>query len=132
VQYQLAGLSLGVLGRFIGGYWECPNGDPASNSFLSNTGGLCSQPIRNDPIGFAAGASGPIAPNHRIKPEMTFDVNANYALKDPLGTTTFGIGVRNVFNTNPVRVYNAFLTYADPSAYDFVGRFVYGRISHTF
>jgi outer membrane receptor protein involved in Fe transport len=124
VNYQLAGLSVGVLGRFIGGYWECPAQD------LSNTGGLCSQPVTAD--NFANNATGPIAPNHRVKPEMTFDVNANYALKHPLGTTTFGIGVRNVFNTNPVRVYNAFLTYADPSAYDFVGRFVYGRISHSF
>src|SRR5258708_6424413 len=124
VQYQLAGLSAGVLGRFIGGYWECPAQD------LSNTGGLCSQPVTSD--NFANNATGPIAPNHRIQAEMTFDLNANYALKHPFGTTTFGIGVRHLFNTNPGRVYNAFLTYADPSAYDFVGRFVYGRISHTF
>ena len=124
VNYQLAGLSAGVLGKFIGGYWECPAQD------LSGTGGLCSQPVTAD--NFANNATGPIAPNHRVKPEMTFDLYANYALKDPLGTTTIGVGVRNVFNTNPVRVYNAFLTYADPSAYDFVGRFVYGRIGHTF
>ena len=125
VNYQLEGLSLGVLGKFIGGFWECPAQD------LSNTGGLCSQPV-TDPIAFANNSSGPIAPNHRVKPEVTFDVYANYALKDPLGTTTFGVGVRNLLNTNPVRVYNSFLTYADPTAYDFVGRFVYGRVAHTF
>ncbi len=85
-----------------------------------------------DPVAFANNASGPIAPNHRVAPEITFDLYANYALKDPFGTTTLGIGVRNLLDTKPTRVYNSFLTYADPSAYDFVGRFVYGRVSHTF
>ena len=37
----------------------------------------------------------------------------------------------NLLNQNPPVVYNSFLTYADP-AYDFVGRFVYGRITHAF
>ena len=124
VNYEFAGLSAGVLGRFIGGFWECPAQD------LSNTGGLCSQPVTSD--NFAANATGAIAPNHRIPPEMTFDVYANYALKDPLGTTTIGVGVRNLLNTNPVRIYNSFLTYADPSAYDFVGRFLYARVGHNF
>ena len=126
VNYELLGFQAGILGKYIGGFWECPN-----NNDLSNTGGLCSNPIV-DPNAFAANASGPNAPNHRVPAEITFDIYANYALKDPLGTTTFGIGVRNVLNTTPVRIYNSFLTYADPSAYDFIGRFVYGRIAHTF
>jgi iron complex outermembrane receptor protein len=124
VNYSFAGLTAGVLGKFIGGYWECPAQD------LSATGGLCSQPVT--PANFAANATGPIAPNHRVAPEITFDLNASYALKDPFGTTTLGIGVRNLLDTKPTRVYNSFLTYADPTAYDFVGRFVYGRVSHTF
>jgi len=39
--------------------------------------------------------------------------------------------VRNLFDTAPPRVYNSFISYADPS-YDFVGRFVYARLEHTF
>jgi outer membrane receptor protein involved in Fe transport len=41
------------------------------------------------------------------------------------------VGVRNIFNSDPPRVYDSFLTYAD-TAYDFVGRYFYGRIEHTF
>ncbi|TMB11959.1 MAG: hypothetical protein E6J65_26360 [Deltaproteobacteria bacterium] len=59
-------------------------------------------------------------------------MNAGYALRNPLGQTNFAVGLRNAFNTNPTRIYNSFLTYADPSAYDFIGRYFYGRISHTF
>jgi len=39
--------------------------------------------------------------------------------------------VRNVLDTNPPVNYNSYLTYADP-AYDFVGRFVYARVTQQF
>ncbi len=52
-------------------------------------------------------------------------------LKSSPGTTSFSIGVRNVFDAAPPTVYDSFTTYADPT-YDFVGRYVYGRIAHRF
>ena len=55
----------------------------------------------------------------------------SYLLKSPFGNTTFSAGIRNILDQNPPLVYNSFLTYADPG-YDFVGRFVYGRITHNF
>jgi hypothetical protein len=39
--------------------------------------------------------------------------------------------MRNIFDASPPAVYSSFLTYADPS-YDFVGRFVWGRIAQKF
>jgi outer membrane receptor protein involved in Fe transport len=63
---------------------------------------------------------------------MTFDIYASYVLHNPLGNTTLSAGLRNAFDTNPPRVYNSFLSYADPSAYDFIGRFFYARVNHAF
>jgi outer membrane receptor protein involved in Fe transport len=118
LNWSMFGLSAGLIGKFVGGFTECAASDG------SNAGGLCSQHGLDD--------TGKPYPDHSVKPEMTFDVYVNYLLKNPLGTTTLGVGVRNALNTNPVRIYNSFLTYADPSAYDFVGRYVYARVGHTF
>jgi outer membrane receptor protein involved in Fe transport len=117
VNYSLAGLSVGVLGHYIGSFRECPSGGG------SNVGGTC---YAND-----ARPAGPL-PYHKVPQEMTFDIFASYLLRNPFGNTTIAAGMRNVLNTDPVRVYNSFLSYADPSAYDFVGRFIYGRVSHAF
>jgi len=59
------------------------------------------------------------------------DLNASYALKSSLGTTSIVVGVRNLFNAIPPAVYSSFLTYTDPS-YDFVGRYFWGRIAQRF
>jgi len=39
--------------------------------------------------------------------------------------------VRNLVNAIPPVVYSSFLTYADPS-YDFVGRYIWGRVAQKF
>jgi outer membrane receptor protein involved in Fe transport len=113
VNYALAGLTLGVRGRYIGGYNECAGSDGTSTS-----SGLCSLPSTS---------FGP----HRVPSTTLFDVYASYLIKTPFGSTTLSAGVRNLLDTTPPTVYNAFLTYTDP-AYDLVGRFVYGRVSHAF
>ena len=38
----------------------------------------------------------------------------------------------NVFNQSPPYIYSAALANSDPSTYDYVGRFVYGRVTHKF
>ena len=71
-------------------------------------------------------------PTHRVAAYTAFDLYAAYALGSSIGgATSFSAGVRNVFDSNPPRVFNSFLTYADPS-YDFVGRYVWGRIAQKF
>ena len=112
LNYTLGPLNVGVLGRYIGKFHECASGGG------DNNGGKC---FANNPF-----------PVHNIGQVMYFDLFASYLLRNPLGNTTISAGMRNALNTDPVRIYNSFLTYADPSAYDFVGRFFYGRISHAF
>jgi outer membrane receptor protein involved in Fe transport len=112
VNYTLGPLNVGVLGRYIGTFHECASGGG------DNNGGKC---FAGNPF-----------PVHKIGQEITFDIFTSYLLRNPLGNTTISAGMRNALNTDPVRIYNSFLTYADPSAYDFVGRFFYGRISHAF
>ena len=63
--------------------------------------------------------------------QATFDLYASYLLKGPLGNTTVAGGIRNLFDASPPVVYDSLLTYADP-AYDFAGRFIYGRVTHQF
>jgi len=55
----------------------------------------------------------------------------SYLFRNPAGNTTFAVGVRNLFDQKPPYVYNETFIFTDPG-YDLVGRFIYGRISHTF
>jgi hypothetical protein len=121
INYGLSAFNAGLRGRFIGSYDECANSN-------GTTAGL-------DGPGFCSDhnvdANGAEYPHHTVSAYVAFDLFVNYLLKSPVGNTTFTAGVRNLLDANPPVVYNSFLTYADP-AYDFVGRFVYGRITHTF
>ena len=76
-------------------------------------------------------ATGQEYPHHTVAANMTFDLFGAYVLKTALGSTSLAAGVRNVLDTNPPVNYNSYLTYADP-AYDFVGRFVYARVTQQF
>ena len=119
LNYGIGGFNAGILAHYIGQFTECAAADG------SNVNAFCSD-HNIDP------ATGQEFKPHTIASETTFDVMAGYALRNPLGMTNFTVGIRNAFNTNPTRIYNSFLTYADPTAYDFVGRYFFGRISHTF
>ena len=65
---------------------------------------------------------------HGVPAYMTVDLFLSQDFKTSMGATSVSVGVRNVFDTFPRRVYDSFLTYADP-AYDFVGRFFYARVA---
>ena len=119
LNYGIAGFGANALLHFIGGFTECANGNGDNTG-----GGQCY--ANND------GTGKQLFPNHAVPNYISVDLAASYAFKDPLGSTTLGIGVRNVGNTVPPRVYDTLLTYTDPSGYDFIGRYVYGRLSHTF
>ena len=121
VNYSLAGLTAGVRGRFIGSFTECMNSNGTTTGL--DGPGFCSD--------HNVDGTGAEYPTHNVDAYITFDLFVSYLLKSPFGNTTFSAGVRNLTDKNPPVVYNAFLTYADPG-YDFVGRFVYGRITHNF
>jgi len=114
VNYGIGGLSAGVIVHFIGSYHEC--GDPAGNFAGA---GLCYQ----DPTY-----------KRRVGDFNSEDIYASYTMFTQFGRTTFSAGVNNVLNHNPPYVYNGFTNNSDPSAYadGYLGRFFYGRVSHSF
>jgi iron complex outermembrane recepter protein len=113
VTYGLGGFSGAVSGRYIGPYWECAGANGRSVGF-------CYQQNPENSL-------------HRLVSQyVVFDLFASYALQSDFGRTTLSAGINNVLNTNPPRVYDNSFTFSDPSAYDYIGRFVYGRLTQRF
>jgi iron complex outermembrane recepter protein len=116
VNWNLGGFGAGVTMRYIGGYKECAAIDG------SNTGGLCY--LTNNPAsGFTQ------FPTHHVSAYSTFDLSLGYRLNTAFGRTTLGLGVNNVFDKTPPIVFDSFTPQSDPTAYDFLGRFVYLRLT---
>ncbi len=115
--WRLGGLSAGAIARYVGTFKECSAFDSDSGDFLS-VGGLC--------------WLDPTAPARQTGHHWTVDLNASYVLRTPAGRTLLMAGVNNVFDQSPQYVYAAPLANSDPTIYDYVGRFVYARVQHTF
>jgi outer membrane receptor protein involved in Fe transport len=116
--FGLAGLNVGVTERFIGSYWEC-GGD--SGLMGPGENGLCN----SSQNGHASNA-------RKVDPYFQTDLYAAYGLNTGFGKTTLAVGLNNAFNKAPPVVYGAFTPTSDPTAYDFMGRFVWGRLTQTF
>ena len=81
-----------------------------------------------DPSGCSAAG----VPSRTVSYWNEWDLLASYTVSTSFGKTTLVAGVNNLFNTPPPVIYSAFWPTSDPTAYDFVGRFVYGRAVHRF
>ena len=113
VTYGLGGFSGAVSGRYIGPYWECAGSNGRSPGF-------CYQQTPENSV-------------HRLVSQyVLFDLFASYALRTDVGRTTLSAGINNVLNTNPPRIYDNSFTFSDPTAYDYIGRYVYGRLTQQF
>jgi outer membrane receptor protein involved in Fe transport len=127
VTFGLAGLNLGVTEKFIGSYWECADGNLGDG--VMDGAGLCRTTFTPDgqvaQSGFADAA-------RKVQPYFQTDLYASYGLNTGFGKTTLAVGLNNAFNVSPPKVYNAFTPTSDPSAYDFMGRFFWGRLTQTF
>jgi outer membrane receptor protein involved in Fe transport len=127
LSYSIGGLTAFGFGRYIGPFTECaPDGGVVAGA--STGPGYCYQHSGDPP---PPDGTGLVYPTHRVSPYVTFDLMLGYRLNTTAGTSKLTLGMRNVGNTRPPRVYDSFLTYADPS-YDFAGRYLYGRIEHAF
>jgi outer membrane receptor protein involved in Fe transport len=60
------------------------------------------------------------------------DVYASYSAKSTAGLTTLSVGVNNVMNQNPPLVYIGFQADSDAATYDYMGRFIYMRLTQQF
>ena len=117
VNYALEGFRVGLIGRYVGNFKECSAFDWDALSYLS-VGGLC--------------WLNPNAPVRQVGHSFTMDLNAGYTITSSAGRTSLIAGINNLFNEAPRFVYSAPLANSDPSTYDYVGRFLYGRVQHTF
>jgi outer membrane receptor protein involved in Fe transport len=105
VFWTMGPIGVGVSGRYIGAYKECGSGSCTTDD----------------------------TQQRRIDHYTTVDLFASYTLKNwAAGTTALVVGVTNVGDTQPPYIANAFSANSDPSTYDYVGRFVYTRLTHTF
>ena len=117
VNWSMLGFNAGVVGRYVGPFTECSNPyDPTTAQ-----GGLCN---------LTDGTYNPLS--RTVHPYVQFDVHAGYTLNSPLGRTSLFAGISNLFDRAPPYIYSAALANSDPSTYDYLGRYVYGRVQHTF
>ena len=109
---RLAGLGAGLSARYVGSFEEC--GDPDG---LSGAGGLCY-----------------VSTDYKRKVETyaTFDAYVSYGFDSVAGKTSLTVGAQNLLDRDPAKVYNGFLASSDASTYDYMGRYMYARISQAF
>jgi iron complex outermembrane receptor protein len=72
------------------------------------------------------------APSRSVGTWSKTDVYGNYLFKTPAGATTLSVGVNNVMNRNPPLIYIGFQADSDAATYDYMGRFVYMRMTQQF
>jgi iron complex outermembrane recepter protein len=101
-------LSAGINLRWLDGYRECQ-----ANS--------CNVP---------EGSPAPLS--RHVSAYSAVDLHAAYRWTTNAGTTTAQLGVNNVLDTPPVRLYAGFLADSDAATYDYMGRYFYARLSHEF
>ena len=101
-----SGTGGGFLLRYVGSYQECASDDC---NLAQN-----------------------LATAHEVDRYFKLDVFASYTLHTPTGATTVQLGVNNVLDATPPLIYNAPAANSDATAYDFLGRMIYMRVSQRY
>ena len=61
-----------------------------------------------------------------------WDANIGYQFTSPVGRTSLTLGMTNIFNQTPPRIYNGFANTTDTYNYDLVLRQVFFRVAQNF
>ena len=101
--------SAGVTWQYTGGFQECEDDDCK---------GLYRDDVETTPTVRDVDA------NH------LFGIQGSYRLFSRAGGSVITVGVNNVFDQAPSVIFNGFLGTSDASTYDFLGRYLYIRLSH--
>ncbi len=101
-----SGAGAGFILRYIGSYRECASDDCNLEQNLATA--------------------------RDVDRYFKLDLFGSYTLHTPAGTTTVQLGVNNVLDATPPLIYNAPAANSDATAYDFLGRMVYMRISERY
>ena len=101
--------SIGLTWRYVGGFEECEDDD-------------CKGKYRSDVE--------ETPPSRKVDSHSLFNVRGSYELGTALGLSTLTIGINNLLDQPPAVIFNGFLGTSDSSTYDFMGRYLYVRLSH--
>ena len=101
--------SVGLTWRYVGGFEECEDDD-------------CKGKYREDVE--------EVPSSRKVNPNSVFNVRGSYELGTALGLSTLTVGINNLLDQPPAVIFNGFLGTSDSSTYDFMGRYLYVRLSH--
>ncbi len=101
--------SAGVTWQYTGGFQECEDDDCK---------GLYRDDVETTPT------------IREVDANHLFGLQGSYRLFSRAGSTVFTVGLNNVFDTPPSVIFNGFLGTSDASTYDYLGRYLYVRLSH--
>ena len=102
-------VSFGLNLKYVGGFLECEDDDCK---------GLYREDVSETPV------------SRKVSPNSTLGVYGTYRLGTRAGASVLSVGINNVFNQRPSVIFNGFLGTSDASTYDFMGRYLYARLSH--
>jgi len=92
------------------------------NGFKECAGNACTVQNEEDPL--------PLS--RQVKDYYATDLNVAYDWEMKAGTATAQLGVNNVFDAQPAFITEGFLGGSDPTSYDFMGRYMYVRLSYNY
>ena len=101
--------SAGLTWEYVGGFVECEDND-CKGLYRSD---VAEQPAYRD-----------------VESNSVLGLRGTYRLFSRAGGTVLSLGVNNVFNQPPAVIFNGLLGTSDFTAYDFMGRYLYLRLSH--
>ena len=102
-------VSVGVNWKYVGGFLECEDDDCK---------GLYREDVSETPV------------SRDVSANSTFGLYGTYRLGNRMGASVLTVGINNIFNQRPAVIFNGFLGTSDSSTYDFMGRYLYVRLSH--
>ena len=113
VSWRYQGFSAGIRTYVIGSFEECSDVDGA---FAGD--GLC--------------YADKTAKRRTVDAWNNWDANIGYQFTSPVGRTSLTLGMTNIFNQTPPRIYNGFANTTDTYNYDLVLRQVFFRVAQNF
>ena len=99
--------SVGLAWRYIGGFLECEDDD-------------CKGFYRDE-------VDEPVSRN--VDANSTFNLRGSYKVDTNLGESVVTVGINNLLDEPPAVIFNGFLATSDSNSYDFLGRYMYVRLT---
>ena len=100
--------SAGISWRYVGGFRECEEDDCK---------GFYREDVEREP------------PSREVEANSTFNLRASCRLNTDLGESVLTVGINNLLDEPPAVIFNGFLGTSDSNTYDFLGRYMYVRLS---